>query len=152
MELTNRSPMGEIDINTTTTIESHSFDRRSCRSLSCVIRAALRHKLQLSCRLRFAGGCASIALLGIASARADAQNFIPSPEGYYEGSVLYSCNYLKGIGYASMILKDKADFWLTLTRSGHGTYIVNGQGTAIFDFSYAIDWTMGVKAGVSMMN
>ena len=83
---------------------------------------------------------------------AKADEFAPSPEGYYEGSVVYSCNYLKGIGYASMILKDKADFWLTLTRSGHGTYIVNGQGTAIFDFSYAIDWTMGVKAGVSMMN
>lgn len=51
-----------------------------------------------------------------------------------------------------MVLKDKADFWMTLTRSGHGTYIVNGQGTAIFDFSYAIDWTMSVKAGVSMLN
>src|SRR5437867_2429225 len=81
-----------------------------------------------------------------------AAEFKPSPEGYYEGSVIYSCNYLKGIGYASMILKDKADYWLTLTRSGHGTYIANGQGTAIFDFSYAIDWTMSVKAGISMMN
>jgi hypothetical protein len=54
-----------------------------------------------------------------------ADEFVPSPEGYYEGSVLYSCNYLKGIGYASMILKNKADFWLTLTRSAHGTYIVD---------------------------
>jgi len=94
----------------------------------------------------------SLALRFTTAVATEDTNFIPSPEGYYEGSVLYSCNYLKGIGYASMILKDKADFWLTLTRGGHGTYIVNGQGTAIFDFSYAIDWTMGVKAGVSMMN
>ncbi len=86
------------------------------------------------------------------SANAQSDHFVPSPEGYYEGSVRYSCNYLKNIGYASMILDDKADFWLTLTRSGHGTYVVNGQGTAIFDFSYAIDWTMGVKVGVSMLN
>ena len=99
-----------------------------------------------------AGIALCVFLFATISAGAASDHFTPSPEGYYEGSVVYSCNYLKGIGYASMVLKDKADFWMTLTRSGHGTYIVNGQGTAIFDFSYAIDWTMSVKAGVSMMN
>ena len=99
-----------------------------------------------------AGVALFLFLSAIISAGAPSDHFTPSPEGYYEGSVVYSCNYLKGIGYASMVLKDKADFWMTLTRSGHGTYIVNGQGTAIFDFSYAIDWTMSVKAGVSMLN
>ena len=99
-----------------------------------------------------AGIALCVFLSAIISAGAESDHFTPSPEGYYEGSVVYSCNYLKGIGYASMVLKDKADFWMTLTRSGHGTYIVNGQGTAIFDFSYAIDWTMSVKAGVSMLN
>jgi hypothetical protein len=93
-----------------------------------------------------------VGLRSTTTALTDDTRFEPSPEGYYEGSAIYSCNYLKGIGYASMILKDKADFWLTLTRSGPNTFTVSGQGTAIFDFSYAIDWTMSVKAGVSMMN
>ena len=93
----------------------------------------------------------AVTFLAVTAAVAQ-EKFQPSPEGYYEGSAIYSCNYLKGIGYASMILKDKADFWLTLTRSGPNAFTVNGQGTAFFDFSYAIDWTMSVKAGVSMMN
>lgn len=86
--------------------------------------------------LRSSSICA-IALLFIKAAAAE-EKFQPSPEGYYEASVVYSCNYLKGIGYASMILKDKADFWLTLARSGPSAYAVNGQSTTIFDFSYAI--------------
>ena len=131
---------------------SESFDRLSRGLLRCVIGPGLCKKLQLSLRFCCLGAYISIALLGIISARAEIKNFMPSAEGYYEGSVIYSCNYLKGVGYASMVLKDKADFWMTLTRNGPGSYAVNGQGTAIFDFSYAIDWTMGVKAGVSMLN
>lgn len=52
----------------------------------------------------------------IASAK-QFKNPLDFPKNHCEG-VAYSCNYRTGIDYASMVLKDKADSWLTLTRSG----------------------------------
>ena len=52
----------------------------------------------------------------IASAK-QFKNPLDFPKNHCEG-VAYSCNYRPGIDYASMVLKDKAGCWLTLTRSG----------------------------------
>lgn len=120
------------------------------RTKQCVSKV---NSLPLSIRMRVSFSLSLLLSWDFHTAMAaEKTKFEPSPEGYYEGSAIYSCNYLKGVGYASMLLKDKADFWLTLTRIGPNTYNVKGQGTAIFDFSYAIDWTLSVKAGISMMN
>jgi hypothetical protein len=99
---------------------------------------------------------AALALVGTAivpgrTARAEPPPKI-SPTGYYEGSVSYSCNYFKDRKYMSMVLGAKADFWFSLEKTGPGTAHIQGQGVATYDFSFAVDWGMHAKLGLSIMN
>src|SRR5689334_17778691 len=39
-----------------------------------------------------------------------------------------------------------------MSKTGPGTAHIQGQGTATYDFSFAVDWGMHAKLGLSIMN
>ncbi len=72
---------------------------------------------------------------------------IPSPTGYYEGSLTYAAEYFTDVSYMAMQMKAKSDFWFIADEAGK----VTGQGEVDYDFGFGIDWGLAVKQGLTVL-
>lgn len=90
---------------------------------------------------------AATAIVAIAD-NAQADTLLVSRAGYYEGSAHWGADYFTDRPAMSMRMESEGDFWFIV--NDHGA--IRGEGVAIYDFAFGIDWGMQVSMGISVMN
>src|SRR5262245_39697019 len=82
-------------------------------------------------------------------AGANAAEPLATPEGYFEGTAHYSKEVSTDV--IGLSLACKSDYWYTITRTGTNSAKVSGEGIAVYDFKFAVNWSVEKKMSFGLM-